>query len=107
MPNEAFLDAAATEIDSALKRLGPPKKREPWYELISAEEYAKTLALYEAQPKSAFLRKLDALTVGGNALKTSAPLNSVKARVSSFARKTGRKFRVFEYANTVLCGRTA
>jgi hypothetical protein len=96
--NAAFLEAAGSAIEKGLRRMGPILS----YEVISAESAAKAIAAFEAQPRynSELSRKLSDLSIGAG-IRTNAPLKSVKSRVSSFGRKTGRKFRVFEYAGSV------
>jgi hypothetical protein len=96
--NAAFLEAAGSAIEKGLRRMGPRLS----YDVISADEAMKALTDYESQPRysSEFLRKIDGLAVG-EGVKTNAPLNSIKSRVSSFARKSGKRFKVFAHQNWV------
>jgi hypothetical protein len=93
-----FLDRAAIAIGKGLKRMGPRLS----YEVISVESASKVIALFEALPRYSgeLMRKLDALEIGAG-IRTNAPLASIKSRVSSFGRKSGKKYRVLAYQNDV------
>jgi hypothetical protein len=58
--------------------------------------------LFEAQPRynSDLIRKMDSLEIGAG-IRTNAPVASIKSRVSSFGRKSGKKYHVFQYSGAV------
>jgi hypothetical protein len=96
--NSAFVEAAGNAIARGLRKMGPRVT----YETISAETASEALKSFEAQPRysSELMRKLDGLSVS-EGIKTNAEMPSIKARVSNFGRKSGRKFKVFQYENSV------
>jgi hypothetical protein len=98
--NQEFLEMAGRTISKSLRRIGP--KTEPAYESLSVESAQKALALWESKPRfhSELSRKLSELEIDAG-IRTNGAIVSIKARVSAFSKKSGKRFKVFRYQDQV------